>query len=107
MAVLQISGQVIVSTAGSAVHFTTTAGMIEPGLFLVKGLPANTGVCYVGNDGASDVTSSNGFPLSAGDVVPETVTDIYNLIVDSTVSGEGVGWLRVGGAVVGIDSPAI
>lgn len=47
-----ISGQVTVTTAGTAVNGSNV--QTPNGLF-VRALAANTGVVYVGNDGAGDV----------------------------------------------------
>ncbi|OHD79803.1 MAG: hypothetical protein A3J97_11060 [Spirochaetes bacterium RIFOXYC1_FULL_54_7] len=105
MAVIQLSGQVTVSTAGTAVP-CTTAGVSGAGSFYIKALPANTGVIYVGTTGGSDVTSSNGYPLSALDAILVTVTSLSELYVDATVSGEGIAWFRMGGQNIGIDAPA-
>ena len=105
MAVIVLSGQRTVTTAGTAVRFTTTAGIGGPGDYLLKALPANTAVGYVGNDGADDVTSANGLPISAGEVVPVTVTDLYNLMWDSPSDGQGVAWFRMGGQLIGVNPP--
>ncbi len=88
---LSHSGQKQVTIAGTAerVH----PGMPVLGPLQVKALPGNTGLVYVGNDGAADVSSSNGFPLSAGEaVVFFRVADLCYLWLDAAVSGEGVAW---------------
>jgi len=54
-----ISGQTTVTTAGTAVQLSATEFRIN-GPLIVKGLDGNTGATYVGNDGAGDVTASNG-----------------------------------------------
>ena len=91
---MALSGQTSVTTAGTAVAL---GSQVVGFAILVKALPANTGVMYVGNDGSGDVTSSNGFPLSAGDVVIfEHVSDLKEIKVDSSVNGEGVAWLILG-----------
>ncbi len=54
------------------------------------------GIVAVGNDGAGDVTVSNGMRLEAGDVIiMEFVGDLANIIVDVAVNGEGVAWLAL------------
>jgi hypothetical protein len=61
---------------------------------MVKALDTNTGVIAIGNDGANDVTVSNGLRLLPGEgVVLEFVGDLVTLYIDSAVSGEGVSWL--------------
>ena len=61
---------------------------------MVKALDTNSDVVALGNDGAGDVTVSNGLRLSAGEsVVFEYVGHLANLILDSAVNGEGVSWI--------------
>ena len=86
-----LSGQKTVTTAGTAEALGS--GLVN-GPLMVKALDTNTGVVAVGNDGAGDVTTSNGLRLEAGDVIVfEFVGDLASLIVDSAVNGEGVSWL--------------
>lgn len=88
-----ISGQKTVTTAGTAVQLGTVR--IE-GPLIVKALDANTGVVALGNDGANDVTLSNGIRLSASEVlVFDFVGSLANLWLDSAVNGEGVGWIML------------
>jgi hypothetical protein len=55
----QLSGQIVVATAGTAV-----AGPdVEGEYFALKGHPSNTGTVWVGNDGNDDVSNAVGFPL--------------------------------------------
>jgi hypothetical protein len=88
-----LSGQKTVTAAGTAVALGT-----QPigGPLAVKALAANTGVVVVGCDGAADVTTSNGFQLSASEVIIfNHVADLGNIYVDSAVNGEGVCWLAL------------
>jgi hypothetical protein len=88
-----LSGQKTVTTAGIAVALGTQA---IGGPLAVKALAANTGVVVVGNDGASDVTTANGFQLSAGEVIIfDHVAHLGNICLDSAVNGEGVCWLAL------------
>jgi len=102
-----LSGQVVVTTAGTAVPFTT-AGFTGPGTYLVKPMGGNTGTyCYIGEDGAGDVTSSNGLQLKKGiDAIVITATDLSYYYVDSDTSGDKVCWLRVMGEGNYIAPPA-
>ena len=85
------SGQTVVTTAGTAVALGT--GEVRCGV-LVKALDTNTGVVAVGNDGADDVTVSNGLRLAAGgEIVFHLVRFLQNLRVDAAVNGEGVSWI--------------
>ena len=88
-----ISGQKTVAAAGTAEALGS--GMIH-GPLLVKALLANTNNAYVGNDGAGDVTSANGFQLAAGEVVVfEHVSSLSALIIDVDTNGEGVSWIAL------------
>ena len=88
---MALSGQKTVTTAGTAVALGTQA--VNAAL-LVKALDTNTDVVGIGNDGAGDVTVSNGLRLSAGEsVVFEYVGHLTSLMLDSAVNGEGVCWI--------------
>lgn len=85
-----LSGQTTVTTAGAAVQL---GSQLVNAPLMVKALPTNTGVMYVGNVGAG-VSSANGLPLSAGEVVIfPWVGNLTSLWVDSSVDGEKVAWL--------------
>lgn len=85
------SGQKTVTAAGTAEALGS--GQVH-GALMVKALGSNTEKVYIGNDGAGDVTSSNGMELSPGDVVVfDNVANLSELIVDSVENGEGVAWL--------------
>jgi hypothetical protein len=89
----KLSGQKTVTTAGTAEALGSD--QIDFGL-IVKALDTNTGIVVVGNDGADDVTVSNGFRLAAGDVaVFDHVDNLAAIYVDAAVNGEGVSWLIV------------
>lgn len=86
-----ISGQKTVTTAGTAVAL---GSQVIDAPLAVKALSANTGLIFIGSDGAGDVASNNGFQLAAGEQVTfEFVGNLASLWVDSAVSGEGVCWL--------------
>lgn len=88
-----LSGQNTVAAAGTAEQLGSQ--VIDAGL-LVKALTTNTGLVYVGNDGAGDVSSTNGYPLAAGDqIIFEHVSNLKHIWVDSAVNGEGVAWLAL------------
>lgn len=88
-----LSGQKTVTTAGSAVAL----GSQEINLpLMIKALDTNTGVVVIGNDGASDVTVSNGMRQEAGEsVIFEFVGNLASLMLDAAVNGEGVSWLAL------------
>ncbi len=86
-----LSGQKTVTTAGTAVQLHT--GLSVDGPVMIKALPANTGVMYVGNV-SGDVTNLNSMPLSAGDpLILNRVGNLADVWIDATVNGEGVAWL--------------
>lgn len=87
-----LSGQKSIAAAGSAEALG--AGQVNTAL-MVKALPGNTGLAYVGHvDG--DVSSSNGLPLAAGEVlVFQLVGNLQDVRVDVAVNGEGVAWLAL------------
>jgi hypothetical protein len=88
---MALSGQKTVTTAGTAVALGTAQSINGP--LMVKALDTNTGIVAVGNDGANDVTVSNGIRLSKGEsMVFEYVGNIASLWLDSAVNGEGVSW---------------
>lgn len=92
MAIAARSGQTTVTTAGTEVVLGT--GAVE-GFVSIKALTTNTGIMYVGNDGAGAVSSSTGYPLSAGQDITIEVGDLNNIWVDASVNGEKVAWLRL------------
>ena len=78
------SWQVTVTTAGTAVQGPDTG----PGAFQINADPENTGYIYVGNDGANDVASTNGYKMAAGNVAIMTAPNMNHLYFDASVSGE-------------------
>lgn len=94
---MQYSGQTTVTTAGTAVPLISTE-LRSNGSLAIRALSTNTGVVYIGNDGANDVSSSTGFELSAEDIlVFEYVGDLRSIYVDAATDGDKVSWciLRV------------
>lgn len=104
--VIALSGQVSVTTAGTAVKFTTT----RPGIYEIKPLHTNTGnYIYVGNDGSTtgDVTSSNGHQLKKGvDALLVSVTNLNQIWMDSDTDGDGASWHRIAAENINITPPA-
>ena len=88
-----VTGQKTVSVAGSA---EALGSQTINAALLIKALDTNTDVVVVGNDGAGDVTLSNGMRLEPGDcIVMEFVGNLGALMVDAAVNGEGVCWMAL------------
>lgn len=88
-----ISGQVSVTTAGTAVALG--AGWIN-GPLMVKALSSNSGSIAVGNDGSGDVTTSNGLLLAAGEaLIFDFVGELGAIRIDAENDGEGAAWLAL------------
>jgi hypothetical protein len=86
-----ISGVITVTTAGTAVQGGNVA--LTNGVY-IRALSTNTGLAYVGNDGAGDVSSANGWSLLAGEMIVIQVANLSNLWFDTAVSGEKFCWLK-------------
>ena len=90
---LIISGQKTVTTAGTEVAL---GSQVINGAIMVKALPSNTGYIYLGKVADGTVSSSTGLMLSAGDVIVfDWVGNLSNIMVDSSVNGEGVSWIML------------
>jgi hypothetical protein len=86
------SGQITVTTAGTAVVGTSTA-MYQG--FYIRALSTNTGKVYVGNDGANDVTSGNGYELSPGEDIYIECQNLAELYFDAATNGDKFCWIAV------------
>jgi len=90
---MALSGQKTVAAAGTA---EALGDEKIYGPLMVKALDTNTGIVALGNDGAGDVTTSNGLRLAAGEcVVFGYVGELSSLLLDAEVNGEGVSWIRL------------
>lgn len=85
----RLSGQITVTTAGTAVR-----GLDVPGALFVRALSTNTGAIFVGNDGANDVTSGNGYELAPGDALPFVIRNLEDYWFDAATNGNKVCWIR-------------
>lgn len=89
-----LSGQKVIATAGTELPLTAATLLVNCPV-MVKALAGNTGKIYLGNV-AGLVSSSTGLELSAGEVcIFSYVTDLNLILVDSSVNGEGVSWIRL------------
>lgn len=88
-----ISGQKTVTAAGTA---EALGSLLVNGPLMIKALEANTNPVAVGNDGANDVTLSNGLQLAAGDVIVfDFIGTLASVWIDATTNSEGVAWLSL------------
>ena len=82
------SGQITVTTAGTAVVGTT-----QPcNLVAFKADPDNTNPVYLGNV-SGDVTLDNGYPLEPGEQIIVQLGNLSDLYFDSETNGEKIAWL--------------
>jgi hypothetical protein len=84
-------GRLAVATAGTELALTASNYPKASGVY-IKAMPANTGLVYVGGD---TVTSSTGYPLSAGETLFLPIAQTTTIFVDSAVNGEGVAYFVV------------
>ena len=89
------SGQVTVTTAGTAVAGPSTP---KGTVWQLIAPSANTGVVYVGNDGADDVTAANGFVVS--ETCPMIVHttpggSLAEYYFDAATNGDKICWLKL------------
>ena len=97
-----ISGQVYSTAAGVVKKFTTTI----PGTYRIKPLIGNTGAVFIGYPGTTLLTTENGYQLTTGrDFVDVTVQNLNCLYLDVANNNDGVCYIRLHGAVIGINPP--
>jgi hypothetical protein len=87
---MAMSGQTTVTTAGTEVQLNANQACRS---VIIKALSTNTGIMYVGNDGANAVSSSTGYPLNKDEYVVLEVLNLNGIYVDSSVNGEKVAWI--------------
>jgi hypothetical protein len=86
---MNLSGQITVTTAGTAVQGPSVTG----GKFILKAHPDNTDTVWVGNV-SGDVANTNGFPLDPGEALPVNVPNLNIFYFDADVNGEKICWVR-------------
>lgn len=85
-----LSGQITVTTAGTAVQGSTSPAGHD---VAIKAHPDNADTVWIGQDASGDVTSANGFPLDAGEGV--VVPDLRQYWFDADSNGDKICWLAV------------
>lgn len=78
-----------VTTSGTAEQLDTAT---VNSYVKIKALSGNTGDVYIGD---STVTTTNGYPLSAGEEIKLNVTDLSNISLDVDTDGEGVKYIGI------------
>jgi hypothetical protein len=86
-----ICGQITVTTAGTEVQGGNVA--LDNGVY-IRALTGNTGVVYVGNDGAGAVSASTGYQLNKGEAVTIHVANLNQLWFDAATNGDKFCWLK-------------
>ena len=86
-----ISGLITVTGAGTAVQGTDVS--LTNGVY-IRALSTNTGIGYVGNDGAGTVSSTTGFEMTSEQLVLIQVTNLNNVWFNSTVANDKFCWLK-------------
>lgn len=91
---MAVSGQITVTTAGTAVQGSDENA--EQGtLFSLSAHPDNTGTIWIGNV-SGDVADTTGYPLIAnGPPVIRFMTNLSTIWVDADTSGEKLCWIKL------------
>ena len=90
------AGTTTVSTSGTEVQLSNTTSRVSS--IQVKALAANSGIVYFGD---SDVTTTNGYELSAGNTVSVSFADaggtvaFSTLYLDAASNGDKASWIAV------------
>lgn len=87
---MAMSGQTTVTTAGTEVLLSSSQPCNS---VVIKALTSNTGIMYIGNDGANAVSSSTGFPLNKDEQIVVAIKNLNQIYVDASVNGEKVAWI--------------
>ena len=90
------AGTTTVTTSGTEVQISNTTNKVR--WIQVKALAANSGICYLG---VSDVTTTNGYELSAGNTLELNFGEqggtvaFSTFYVDVASSGDKVSWVVI------------
>lgn len=91
---MALSGQKTVTTAGTEVRLGTQR---IDGPLAIRALTGNTGVIYIGDDGAGAVSATTGYQLAQGESIRfEHVGSLNDIWVDSASNGDKVCWIALG-----------
>ena len=96
MAYNKISGQITVTTAGTAVAGPDTSAFGKR-TYSIEMVPTNSGTYgYVGNDGANDVASTTGYIITKAGVPLILVSDnLAKVYFDTDTNGDKFAWVAV------------
>lgn len=79
-----------VTTAGTAVAIGS--GGVKARNITVRALSGNTGDIYLGS---STVSSTDGFPLSPGEVITVPAGDLNDYYIDAETSGDKIRYIAI------------
>ena len=75
-----------ITTAGTRVNLADNVAKS----ITIKANANNNGTVYIGD---STVTSSDGFPLRAGDTLSLDISNTNKIWIDASISGESISWI--------------
>jgi len=88
---LKISDHVVITASG--VVYQGPDIELSNGVF-IKALPTNGGYIYLGDSGNNTISTSTGFPLSAGEAIILQIGNLNEIYFVGTSSGDRVAWLK-------------
>lgn len=87
-----LSGQITVTTAGTAVAGPAAA---VGSFFVIKAHPDNVGTVWFGDNGSGGVDANSGFPLNPSEAVEVYITSLAALRFNAESNGDKFCWYRV------------
>lgn len=93
----QLSGQVTVATAGTAVAGPNFSVGGNEAQFMIEALPTNTKNGVIGNDGHNNVQMNTGYVLTPGQHTIITTSNLNQIYfnVDTGGNGQGFCWYLI------------
>lgn len=82
----------IVANTTSGIRTAISITSVPIKSILIKAVITNTGTMYIGN---STVSSSNGYPLVAGESVSLDISNLNTIYIDSSVNGESITYIAI------------
>lgn len=91
---LTLSGQVTVTTAGTAQQLPDNIATDGGRRFYIKASPDNVGNVYIGNDGSDDVDNTTGFCMEPGFGIALMVPSMSYYWLDADNDGDSICWMK-------------